>query len=127
MTRFAPCAIGAAMLAFAVSSILAQPALTPQTQSSTPQAQVQVHVQPPADYSAADLYNAGNAYARAGKPGLAVLYYERAKLLDPTDQDIDANLRRIRESSGLPSEPARGVDRLARITSPSIVSWTGVL
>ena len=33
-----------------------------------------------------------NSYARAGKPGLAVLNYERAALLAPDDPDINANL-----------------------------------
>ena len=125
MTRFAPCALLAAMLACAVSSSFAQQPLTPQSPSAAPG--TQVRSQPPADYSASDLYNAGNAYARAGKPGLAVLNYERAKLLDPTDPDIDANLRRVRESSGLPTEPVRVLDRLARIFSPRIVSLTCVL
>src|ERR1700726_3799579 len=79
-----------------------------------------------AGYSAPALYNLANAYARAGKPGLAVLNYERAKLLDPNDPDIDANLRHVRESSGLPTEPVRVLDRLARIFSPRIVSLTCV-
>ena len=34
-------------------------------------------------YDAAQLYNLGNAYARAGQSGLAVLSYERARLLAP--------------------------------------------
>ena len=41
--------------------------------------------QAPSGYSAPALYNRANAYARAGKPGLAVLNYERAKLLEPKD------------------------------------------
>jgi hypothetical protein len=55
-------------------------------------------------YSAPALYNLANAYARQGKPGLAVLNYKRAKLLDPNDPDIDANLRQVRQSAGLPPE-----------------------
>lgn len=62
--------------------------------------------QAPAGYSAATLYNLANAYARAGKPGFAVLNYERAKLLDPNDPDIEANLNHVREASGLPRNPA---------------------
>jgi len=34
-------------------------------------------------YSAAGLYNLANSYARAGQPGMAVLNYERARLLAP--------------------------------------------
>jgi len=37
-------------------------------------------------------YNLGNAYYRAGKPGNAILSYERALRLDPTDEDIRYNL-----------------------------------
>ena len=46
-------------------------------------------------YSADGLYNLANSYARAGKPGLAVLNYERADLLKPNDPDIEANLRYV--------------------------------
>jgi tetratricopeptide (TPR) repeat protein len=37
-------------------------------------------------------YNLGNAYFRAGKLGLAILYYEKAKKLSPADEDINYNL-----------------------------------
>lgn len=37
-------------------------------------------------------YNLGNAYFRSGKIGLAILYYEKAKKLSPSDEDIDHNL-----------------------------------
>ena len=44
----------------------------------------------PADtaYSAAGLYNLANSYARAGKPGMAVLNYERASLLAPASAKL---------------------------------------
>jgi hypothetical protein len=76
-------------------------------------------------YSAAALYNAANAYARAGKPGLAVLNYERAALLAPDDADIDANLRFVRESSHVMPEPRWRIDRLIRLASPTMVGWLG--
>ncbi len=38
-------------------------------------------------------YNLGNAYFRLNKLGLAILHYEKAKRLSPTDPDIIANLR----------------------------------
>ncbi len=76
-------------------------------------------------YSAAALYNAANAYARAGKPGLAVLNYERAALLAPDDPDIDANLRFVRESNHVTPEPRRRIDRLIRVASPTTVAWIG--
>src|SRR5271170_4000942 len=50
-------------------------------------------------YSADGLYNLANSYARAGKPGLAVLSYERAALLAPDDPDINANLAYVRTST----------------------------
>ncbi len=55
-------------------------------------------------YSAAALYNQGNAYARAGKPGLAVLNYERAALLAPDDPDIAANLQYVQRAAHIAAE-----------------------
>jgi hypothetical protein len=81
----------------------------------------------PSGYSAAALYNTANAYARGGKPGLAVLNYERARLLDPSDPDIDANLRHVREAAGLPPQSRSRFDRLVGIASPRIFAWVGVL
>jgi hypothetical protein len=81
----------------------------------------------PTGYSAASLYNLANAYARAGKPGFAVLNYERARLLDPADPDIDANLRHVRESAGLPPQTRGRLERLGRIASPQVLAWVGVL
>jgi hypothetical protein len=77
-------------------------------------------------YSAAALYNSANAYVRAGKPGLAVLNYERASLLDPDDPDVDANLRFVRESLHLAAEPQRWTDHLVKVASPAVVAWLGV-
>ncbi len=37
-------------------------------------------------------YNAGNAYFRLNKPGMAILYYSKAFRLDPRDPDIRTNL-----------------------------------
>lgn len=37
-------------------------------------------------------YNLGNAYIRVGKIGTAILYYEKAKKLSPSDDDINYNL-----------------------------------
>jgi hypothetical protein len=78
-------------------------------------------------YSAPALYNLANAYARAGKPGLAVLNYERAKLLDPNDPDINANLHLVREAAGLPPTSRSRYDRLVGFSSPRMLAWLGVL
>ncbi len=80
-----------------------------------------------AGYSAAALYNAGNAYARAGKPGMAVLNYERASLLTPNDPDIEANLRRVREPLRLPSEPRSALARVVTLADPATIAWIGVI
>jgi len=77
-------------------------------------------------YSASALYNSANAYARAGKPGLAVLNYERASLLAPADLDVNANLRFVRESSHVAAEPQRWSDRLVKLAPPAVVAWLGV-
>ena len=78
-------------------------------------------------YSAAGLYNLANSYARAGKPGMAVLNYERAGLLAPDDPDIEANLRFVRRSSHLPSEPSNWFERSVSVADPTLVSWAGVI
>jgi hypothetical protein len=81
----------------------------------------------PVGYSAAGLYNLANSYARAGKPGMAILNYERASLLTPGDPDIQANLRFVRASAHLPAETPDTLDRIAKIASPFWMSWLGVL
>ena len=121
MTRITAWSLLWAALLFSANSSEAQQT---QPQSATP---TQAAPQPPAGYSAAALYNLANGYARAGKPGLAVLNYERAQLLDPRDPDIDANLRRVRDSAGLRPPSAGRLDRLTQLASPAAVSWVGVL
>ncbi len=78
-------------------------------------------------YSADALYNLANAYARAGKPGLAVLNYERAALLAPDDADVEANLQYVRASAHVPTEPPDRFARFARAASPALAAWIGVL
>ena len=78
----------------------------------------------PTRYSADGLYNLGNSYARAGKPGLAVLNYERAALLAPGDADIRANLEYVRASVHVSTEP-RGP--FAQALSPTLAASLGVV
>jgi hypothetical protein len=78
-------------------------------------------------YSAAQLYNLANSYARAGQPGLAVLNYERARLLAPGDPDIEANLHRVRNSSHLPSDSPTEFERTVTRAGPTALAWIGVL
>src|ERR1700688_3914955 len=74
-------------------------------------------------YSADGLYNLANSYARAGKPGLAVLNYERASLLAPDDVDINANLEYVRASAHVPTEPRTRFARFAQAASPTLAAW----
>lgn len=76
-------------------------------------------------YSAATLYNLGNSYARAGKPALAVLNYERAKILAPRDPDIRANLRQVQASAGVSPAADTLTERL-RVLSPNATYWLGL-
>jgi hypothetical protein len=72
--------------------------------------------------SAAALYNQGNAYARAGKPGMAVLNYERAQLLSPGDPDLEANLDAVRSAQHLPVAPRAWPRRLAMLPNPTMAA-----
>jgi hypothetical protein len=79
-------------------------------------------------YSADEFYNLANSYARAGKPGLAVLSYERAALLAPGDPDINANLAYVRASARVSIKPQGWFARLVQEASPSPTwaAWLGV-
>src|SRR6185503_20940671 len=77
-------------------------------------------------YSADDLYNVANSYARAGKAGLAVLNYERAALLAPQDADIRANLEYVRAAAHVPAQPRSLLARIAEAASPASAAWLGV-
>ena len=80
-----------------------------------------------AGYSAPALYNLANAYARSGKPGLAILNYERARLLEPNDPDIDANSSHVRAAAGLPPEFRSRFERMAGFAGPRILAWAGII
>ena len=82
---------------------------------------------PQGGWSSARLYNLANAYARAGKNGLAVLNYERASLIAPDDPDIEANLLLVRRSMGLPAEPRSRWNRAVGAVNPTLASWIGVV
>ena len=99
-----------------------QPAPTaPPLQRATPQSPE------PSTYSADALYNLANSYARAGKPGLAVLNYERAALLAPSDPDIRANLDYVRATAQVPTDPPTRFTRFAQAANPTAAAWLGVI
>jgi hypothetical protein len=71
-------------------------------------------------------YNLANSYARQGKPGMAVLHYQRARLLSANDADIEANLNHVRASVHLPELTPSAFERVARSVSPFAAAWIGV-
>src|SRR3982074_3225852 len=78
-------------------------------------------------YSADGFYNLANSYARAGKPGLAVLNYERASLLAPDDADINANMEYVRASAHVPTEPRTLFAKIPQAVNPTLAAWLGGL
>jgi type IV secretory pathway VirB2 component (pilin) len=82
---------------------------------------------PRPEYSADGLYNLANSYARAGKPGMAVLNYERAALLAPGDADTNANLEFVRASAHVSTAPRSRIARIAQTVNPNVAAWSGVL
>lgn len=75
-------------------------------------------------------YNAGNAYFRNGQLGWAILYFEKAALLAPSDQDIQHNLDVARSRVVDPIDPlpsfflTRWWRQLSALMSPD--GWSGL-
>ncbi len=73
-------------------------------------------------------YNIGNTYYRLGDLGRAVLWYERALQLNPTNQDARENLKFV--NTRITDKPTdnrsiitRGYDRIVNSTSANNWSW----
>jgi tetratricopeptide (TPR) repeat protein len=64
------------------------------------------------------LYNAGNAFFKTGENAYAILFYERAKLLAPADEDIDYNLQIAR---------SKVTDRFETVPQLFFVRWIDFL
>ena len=64
--------------------------------------------------SAALYYNLGNAQFQLGQLGPAILYYEKAKRIDPTDKDVSYNLKLAN---------SRVVDKIEVIPNFFFVDW----
>jgi len=75
-------------------------------------------------WSAPLLYNLANAHAQQGAVGLAVLGYERARLLEPSDPDIAANLLLVRANAGLAAPVRPWYQTSARLLSTT--AWTAL-
>lgn len=80
----------------------------------------------PAGFSATSLYNLGNAYARSGQTALAVLEYERARVLAPRDPDLEANLAHVRETAGIAPRSDGWLERYGRFANPNLMYWIGI-
>ena len=59
-------------------------------------------------------YNLGNSYYRVGKIGYAILYYEKALKLSPSDEDVQHNLNFARLST---------VDRIQPLPKFFLFDW----
>lgn len=70
------------------------------------------------------LYNLANSYAQKGLLGLAILNYERALKLSPSDADILGNLAKVRKDKGLFAKEPGKVARL--FSTLSIDGWSTV-
>ncbi len=78
-----------------------------------------------AGYSPSVLYNLANSYALSGKTGRAILNYERALRLSPSQSEIFGNLELVKKENGLfPKEPT-GAERLFRLLS--LNQWTALI
>ncbi len=66
-------------------------------------------------YSPAALLDLGNAYRRQGETGSAVLAYERARLLAPSDPDLRRSLDAVRAEAGLAVPPTDLLTRAASL------------
>ncbi|MGL1932138.1 MAG: tetratricopeptide repeat protein [Desulfotalea sp.] len=72
-------------------------------------------------YSVAVLYNLANSYSKTGDIGRAVLYYQKAKYIDPSNGDITKNLQLLRENAGLYNQEENKY--LAIISQLNVSSW----
>jgi len=70
-------------------------------------------------FSAALCFDLANAEARAGRPGQALLNYERARYLAPADAEIDHNLQLERKKVGLKPNSYRWWEIMLRS-----IDWT---
>ena len=79
------------------------------------------------DYShCSSEYNLGNAYFKSGDLGLAILHYERAKALNPNDDDIASNLMlaNMRVVDRIEPLPSNGLSDLwERVVAPGFFVW----
>jgi hypothetical protein len=78
-------------------------------------------------WSAPLLYDLANSYAQEGRVGLAVVNYERARMLAPRDADIAANLAHVRARAGLPTPPSPWYRTTVAFLSPAGWTWFAIV
>lgn len=78
-----------------------------------------------AGYSPSVLYNLANSYALSGKTGRAILNYERALRLSPSDSDISGNLELVKKENGLFPKELSGAERFFQLLS--LNQWTALI
>jgi tetratricopeptide (TPR) repeat protein len=76
--------------------------------------------------SAPVLFNLGNAWVRLGKPGPAILAYERALVLAPHNPAIEANLAGARQHADLIEPAASSGVAIARYFSFDTYAWAAL-
>ena len=81
----------------------------------------------PSQESAPALFNRGNALVREGKPGPAILAYERAQQLAPRDPAIAVNLQAVRDTAGLAAPTPAWWQSAARALTMNEWAWSGSL
>lgn len=78
--------------------------------------------------SAERYYNLGNAYFRSDRPGMAIVSYERALRLDPSNSDVRDNLEFVKSRLTDRIEPGDSfindsLDSTARSLHPDLWAW----
>ena len=77
-------------------------------------------------FSAPVLFNLGNAWLRLGKPGRAILQYERALVLAPGNALIEANLAAAQQRAGIGAAPVGPWLASARYFGFDTYVWAGL-
>jgi tetratricopeptide (TPR) repeat protein len=78
-----------------------------------------------AGYAPSVLYNLANSYALSGETGRAILNYERALRLSPSDSDISGNLQLVKKENGLFPKEASFTEQFFRLLS--LNQWTTLI
>lgn len=77
-------------------------------------------------WSAGTLFDLGNAYASNGRPGPAILAFERAHLLAPRDHAITANLAHTRDAAGVTTPAASWINGTLGALSADEWTWIAI-